>query len=261
MVVKDLRKGGSEVAPVLVELGYDYIELSLAHLTELSGEDFYSVKRMLAVAGIPCESCNNFFPPHLKLTGTEVNLPSILLYATKAVERAAELGSSIVVFGSGQAKNVPDGFPKELAWQQLVSLCQALDPVAGANHITIVLEPLRKAECNIVNSVAEGLELIKVSNTKNIKLLVDFYHLDAENESPDILLEAASNISHVHLANPAGRGFPKSWNENHSYQLFFEKLKRINYNGRVSVEAFTDDFYEDAKASINFMNQIKQAWI
>ncbi len=92
-------------------------------------------------------------------------------------------------------------------------------------------------------------------------MLVDYYHLDAENESPDILLEAASDIRHVHLANPADRSFPKSWEENPGYQLFFENLKRINYNGRVSVEAFSDDFQEDAKASFNFLSQIKQAWI
>lgn len=261
MVVKDLRLGGSEVAPFLAELGYDYIELSLSQLVELSSDDFFSVKRLLGAAGIPCESCNNFFPQHHRLTGPEVNLPVILSYARKAIGLAAELGASIVVFGSGQAKNVPDGFPKELAWQQLVSLCQALDPVAGANNVTIVLEPLRKAECNIVNIIADGLKLIKDSNTKNIKMLVDYYHLDAENESPDILLEAASDIRHVHLANPANRSFPKSWDENPGYQKFFENLKKINFNERMSVEAFSDNFQEDAKASFNFLNQIKQAWI
>ncbi len=92
-------------------------------------------------------------------------------------------------------------------------------------------------------------------------MLVDYYHLDAENESPDILLEAASDIRHVHLANPANRSFPKSLNENPGYQLFFENLKKIKFNERISVEAFSDNFQEDAKASVNFMNQIKQTWI
>lgn len=261
MVVKDLRNGGSEVAPVLAELGYDYIELSLSHLTKLINTDFNAVKNTLVASGIPCESCNNFFPPEVRLTGHYADLMIILAYAHKAIERAAELGASIIVFGSGLAKNLPFGFPKDRAWGQLVTLCQELDPIAGSNNITIVLEPLRKSECNIINSVEEALKLMWESNTKNIKILVDYYHMVAENESSDILLEAASNIRHVHLANPVKRSFPKSWNENLSYQMFFENLKKIRYNARISVEAFSDNFHEDAKVSINFLNQIKQSWI
>lgn len=261
MVVNDFRLGGSEVAPLLAELGYDYIELSLVHLTELNRADFNAVKKTLTESRIPCESCNNFFPRHLRLTGYEVNLSAIISYASKAIARASDLGASIIVFGSGPAKNVPDGFSKDKGWEQLVSLCRELDSIAGANNVTIVLEPLRKAECNIVNSVAEGLKLMDDSNTKNIKVLVDYYHMVAESESPDILLEAGSNIRHVHLANPVGRKFPHSWEENKEYRLFFENLKKIRFNERVSIEACSDNFYEDAKAAINFMNQIKQSWI
>lgn len=261
MVVKDLKNGGSEAASVLAELGYDYIELSLAHLTKLINTDFNSVKNTLVAFGIPCESCNNFFPPEVRLTGPDTDLMIILAYARKAIERAAELGASIIVLGSGPAKNLPYGFPKNQAWDQLVTLCQKLDPIAGSNNITIVLEPLRKSECNIINSVEEAHKLMRESNTKNIKILVDYYHMVAENESSDILLEAISDIRHVHLANPEKRSFPKSWNEHLNYQMFFKNLKKIRYNERISVEAFSDNFHEDAKISINFLNQIRQSWI
>jgi D-psicose/D-tagatose/L-ribulose 3-epimerase len=260
MVVKDLRNGGSEVAPLLAELGYDYIELSLTHLTRLINSDFNAVKKTLMSSGIPCESCNNFFPPEVRLTGPDADLMIVLEYARRAIERAAELGVSIIVFGSGPAKKLPDGFPKDQGWRQLITLCQKLDPIAGSNNITIVLEPLRKEECNIINSIGEAYKLMLESDTENIKILVDYFHSVAENESSDILLEVASNIRHVHMANPENRSFPKSWNENLNYKSFFENLKKIGYDAGISVEAFSDNFHEDAKGSINFLNQIRQSW-
>jgi len=258
MVVTDLMYGGMEIAPMLAELGYDYIELSLAHLTELTTPDFQSLKNKLYLSGIPCESCNNFFPPGIKLTGPEANLPEILSYARKAIKCATELGASVVVFGSGPSKNVPHGFPKDLAWEQLVWLCREIDPVAEAHNIIVVLEPLRKEECNIVNSVAEALKLMRDSNVTNTKVLADYYHMFEEMESPDVLLEAALNIKHVHFANPAGRIFPKSLKENQGYIPFFENLKKIGYSERISIEAFSDNLYEDAKGAIKFLNQINK---
>ncbi len=239
---------GVEIVEELAASGFDYLELSLRDMAALAEPDMAKLQRRIEAAGIRCEACNNFFPATVRLTGPEASLPRAMEFATRALERAAQLGVSIVVFGSADAKNVPPGYPYAVAWRQIVELLQALGPVAGKLGITIVIEPLNRRESNIVCTAAEGLKLAREVAHPNIQLLIDYYHLRLENESPGIILEAANAIRHVHFGEPAGRVFPLKANPEH--EAFFAHLRQTGYNGRCSIEAYTRDFSSDAKRAL-----------
>lgn len=256
MVVNDLRSGGIEVVETIARLGYDYIELTLQHLTRLDQDDFNGIIKRIRNSGIKCDCCNNFFPPDMKLTGPEINLNIITEYAKKALGRANQLGASIVVFGSGPAKTIPPGFPKGEAMFQLIELCKKLGPIAADNGITIVIEPLRREECNIINTASEGMQLAKQAESANIQLLIDYYHLTVEKENPDIILAASDYIKHIHFAKSEGRLFPVNAEEEIGYDNFLGNLKKIGYNERISLEGYSTNFEEDAKKSISFLNQL-----
>jgi len=256
MVVNDLRSGGIEVIESLAKLGYDYIELSLVHLATLPESEFKGIIGRINNSGIHCDCCNNFFSPEMKLTGRVVNMPKIEEYSKHALGRAAQLGVSIVVFGSGAAKTVPPGFPKGEAILQLIELCRKLAPIAADNGITIVIEPLRKEECNIINTAFEGMQLAKQAGSANIQLLIDYFHLTAEKENPDIIMAASRYIKHIHFAKTKGRSFSANPGEETGYDRFFSNLKKIGYNERISIEGYTSNFDEDAKKSYAFLNQI-----
>lgn len=239
---------GVEAIGTLAELGYDYVELSLAHMAALSDADFQALAARVEGSGLVCEACNNFFPAAVRLTGPETSLPAALDYAARAMERAERLGARIVVFGSSGAKNVPPGFPREQAWGQISDLLGRLGPMAESRGITIAIEPINRLESNIVNTVAEGLRLMREVGHANIRLLVDFYHLCMESEDPLVLLEAGEGIRHVHLARLEGRGFPTRAEGN--FAPFFDALGRTGYGGRCSIEAYTNDFATDARQAL-----------
>ena len=136
---------------------------------------------------------------------------------------------------------MPDGFPKEEAFKQLVDFGKRIAPEAQANGITVVIEPLRRQETNIINTAGEGLALVKAVNDPNFELLIDFYHLASEKEDPAIIIEAKDHLRHLHMANPQGRVFPLTWEE-FDYAPFFANLREIGYAGRISVEASSKDF-------------------
>ena len=256
MVVGDLRSGGIEIIETIARLGYDYIELTLHQLTALLQPDFKSITKRIKNSGIRCECCNNFFPPSMKLTGPDARLPVITEYVKHALGNASQLGAGIVVFGSGPAKTVPPGFPKGEAILQLIELCRKMAPIAADNGITIVIEHLRKEECNIINTAFEGMQLAKQAESANIQLLIDYFHLTAEKESPDIILAASGYIKHIHFAKTEGRSFPVNAEEEAGYEHFFGNLKKIGYNERISLEGYSSNFEEDAKKSIAFLDQI-----
>lgn len=243
---------GVEKVEQLKEIGYDYVELSLIHMMALSDEEIFKLREKVSLSGIKCEACHNFIPSNLKITGSDADIDSLIAHANKAIRMASWLGAQVIVFGSGPAKKVPDGFAMDKAWRQLVDFLREVDTIAEKNGITIVNEPLRKAECNIINSIREGLELVKDVNRNNIKLLADFYHMSIENEDPKIIVEAGDNIRHVHLAKVEGRVFPRNIEED-EYMPFITNLKRAGYNWRVSVEAYSKDFYNDAVQSLSLL--------
>ncbi len=254
LIATQIDGTGSEWIEKGQEGGFDYVELPLAQMVDLDDEAFLSLKEKVGSSGLKCEACNNFFPGSIRLTGNVANDGKIEEYIDKALGRAAQLGVKVIVFGSPKSKNVPEGYPMERAWSQLVELLRNIDPLVRTKSITVVIEPLCKLESNIINTAAEGLKLAKAADRENIKLLIDYYHLVMEKEDPEIILDAGSYIKHIHFANPTGRVYPAEKVD--GYIRFMDLLKRIGYEGRISVEAYTKDFCHDAKRSVEILRQL-----
>jgi sugar phosphate isomerase/epimerase len=248
MIAPDRDPIGIASVETAARLGFDYVELSLAHLAALADADFADLAARLAASPLRCEACNNFFPPHLKLTGPAADPGRTLAYADAAMARAAELGAAVIVLGSSGAKNVPPGFPHAEARGQLLALLRDLGPLAERHGITIVLEPISRPEANFVNRASEALELVREADHPAIRLLIDYYHLAVEGESPDIVRLAGPAIQHVHFASPGGRVFPTLWEAR--YAPFFLALRDIDYQARLSIEAFTTGFEADAPRAL-----------
>jgi D-psicose/D-tagatose/L-ribulose 3-epimerase len=254
LIATQIDGTGSEWIEKGQENGFDYVELPLAQMVDLNDKEFSSLKEKVGSSGLKCEACNNFFPASIRLTGNDVDYGKTEAYLDKALGRAAQLGVKVIVLGSPKSKNVPEGYPMDKAWSQLVELLRNIDPLVRTRGITVVIEPLNKGESNIINTAAEGLRLAKAADRENIKLLIDYYHLVMEKEDPEIILDAGSYIKHIHFANPAGRVYPAEKVD--GYVLFMDLLKRIGYEGRISVEAYTKDFCHDAKRSVEILRQL-----
>ena len=234
--------------------GFDYIELGTSELAALSDADFETAAQRIKEVGLPVPATNLFLPATLKVTGPQIDREQQMAYVKKAFARLARLGTQIVVFGSGGARRVPDGFAKEEAFKQLVEFGRAAAQEARANGITIAIEPLRKEETNIINSAAEGLELVEAIKDPNFQLMIDFYHLASEKEDPAIVIRAKEHIRHLHMANPQGRVFPQKWEE-FDYAPFFANLKTIGYDKRISVEASTKDLPAEGPQAIALLRR------
>lgn len=244
---------GAEIVEQLAEIGYDYIELSLRDIAALPEAAFVRLHDRLQRAGLPCEACNNFFPPEIRLTGPAADLPAAVRYARGALTRARRLGVRVVVFGSSGARNVPAGFPREAAWEQLRALLAALGPVAEEHAITIVIEHLNRGESNILNAIAEGGRMAREVAHPRIQVLADAYHLREENEDPAIL-RSVGPVAHVHVAERTERLFPSGHDT--TLAAFFAELRATGYARRCSIEAYTKDFPADAARGLRVCREL-----
>jgi D-psicose/D-tagatose/L-ribulose 3-epimerase len=235
--------------------GFDYVEVGVTEIAALSDADFDAALERVKQVGIPTPNANLFLPPSIRLTGPQPTDPEEqMAYVRKAFARLNRLGVKIVCFGSGGARRIPDGFPKEEAVKQLVAFGKRIAPEARANGITVVIEPLRVQETNIINTAAEGLALVNAVSDPNFELLIDFYHLASEKEDPAIIVQAGEHLRHLHMANPQGRVFPLNWDE-FDYAPFFANLRRIGYAGRISIEASSRDVPTEGPRAIALLRR------
>ncbi|GAC1701428.1 MAG: hypothetical protein NVS9B4_04690 [Candidatus Acidiferrum sp.] len=234
--------------------GFDYVELRTSEIAGLTDEDYQQLAAKLKRFNLPVPTTYLFIPANIKLTGPHTDHAQQAAYVQKAFDRVSRLGVHTVVLGSGPARTYPAGFSKSVAFQQLVEFCKWLGPEARTHGITIAIEPLRKEESNIINNMAEGLQLVKAVADPNIQLNLDYYHLAMEKEDPAIILEAKNYIRHVHTANPNGRVFPLNWDE-YDYGPFYAALRKIGYQGEVSIEAHANDFQKEAPQSIALLRR------
>jgi sugar phosphate isomerase/epimerase len=236
------------------QAGFDYIELGTTEIAGLSDPEFEQAVEQIRQNGLPVPVTNLFLPATLKVTGTAIDTEAQMTYVRKAFARLSRIGTAIVVFGSGGARRVPDGFSKDEAFRQLTEFGRRIAPEAQARGITVAIEPLRREESNIINSAAEGLTLVEAVGHPNFQLMIDFYHLASEHEDPSIVLRAGSHLRHLHTANPTGRVFPRQWEE-FDYAPFFATLRKAGYDKRISVEANTTDVATDGPKAIALLRR------
>ncbi|WP_026487344.1 sugar phosphate isomerase/epimerase family protein [Caldanaerobius polysaccharolyticus] len=233
-------------ADLLKDLGYDYLEFSLAGVMSMTDIQFKDLLNSSERSPLKVEAFNSFVRT-LKVVGDGVDWVALKDYVKAAMERANALGGKIVVFGSAGARNVPEGYPREKAWNQIADFLRMAGDEAAKYGIYIAIENLNKNESNILNTVEEGLNMVKSVGHSNVKVLADYYHMAVENEGFDAIIKADSNLVHTHIASGTNRTYP-SEKDKDRYDLFFDALKDINYNGRVSIEARLTDESDYANA-------------
>ncbi len=231
-----------EEAGPIADAGGAYLEIGINSFLcpEESDEVFAGNLEKAKVCPVPILSGNGFYPGDIRLTGEDADLDRALDYARTAIIRAGTLGLQYMVLGSGGARNIPDGFSREEAENQFVTLLKGMGPIAAEHGITIVIEPLRCKETNFINSVREGTAICRKVDHPNICVLADFYHMAQEGEDAGAIVEAGGLLRHCHIAECEGRTCPGVHGDD--FTPYFKALKEIGYEGNISIECGWEDF-------------------
>lgn len=238
-------------ASVAMQAGWDYLEENVQSLLKGS-EAVWSAPLIQA----PTPAANSMVPGGIPIVGPDVNHERLKCYMTHVLARADQIDLRTIVFGSGAARNVPDGFDRNKAVDQITDFLHLIAPIAAAHNIMIVIEPLNKGECNIINTVAEAMTYVKRVNHPNIQCLVDSYHFWLEDEPLANLESAMPWIKHVHVADRDGRVAPGESGTS-DYKPFFKVIKQGGYDLRCSVECKGFDFEQHGT---KVLDRLKADW-
>ena len=218
----------------VMQCGYDYAELPLYAVEALPEAAFASFCGSGFRSPVSC----NLVPGDLNLYASPDD--ALEAYFRHALSRARMIGNSFVIFGSGAARTYPGSMGKDEAFSRLVSVSRRIiAPIASGNGITVLVEPLRRGECNIINTVEEGAGLCEAVDDPSFSLMADIYHMESNGEPLDELREFFPQIRHVHIAEQ-GRKLPADGFSPY-ISAALDILRTLGYSGAISYETENGD--------------------
>lgn len=251
---------GMDQVAALQAAGGDYYELPVAPLVMAEGERS-SPALLSAPAGFRLRplAYNVLLPPSIAAVGPSADRGAIERYLGEAFTRMGRLGGNVVVFGSGRSRSIPDGFDRRAALDQLEHLVKWASAAARAHGLVVALEPLRRAESNIFNTVAECVAFVRERELNGVRLVADSYHMLEQGEPLRAIDAAADLLAHVHVADTARR--PPGQGD-YDFAAFFRRLRAAGYRGLCSIECRWHDFANEVGPSLGYVRQVmvKAGW-
>jgi sugar phosphate isomerase/epimerase len=228
-------------------LGFDYIECTVTSIADYSDEEFLKIKDAVTASSIRPERVNVMFPGTMSLIGPGLDKAAVTAYLEGAFARAAGLGATGAVFGSGKSRRFPDNYSFRQGYAELVQITRLIGEAASHHGITVAIEPLNLGETNCINSLREGAMLEADANSKWVTLLADLYHILLLKEPFDNI-RAVKEFTHTHIALEEGRMYPIR--RTPEVEGFFKALADVGYNGTMSIEGKTENIEQDAAQAL-----------
>jgi D-psicose/D-tagatose/L-ribulose 3-epimerase len=215
--------------------GYDYVEFPLTLLDRLSDRQFDRLLGDLDRLRLGCDSCCNMFPEHIRIVGPGAPPAFIDPYLQRTFSRAARIGTRKVVLGSAFSRNLPEGFDAERGYGQLTDLIvNRILPLCVKYGIHVVIEPIRRAACNFINTLAEGKALVDRVASPHVTLMADTIHMLNAGENGAQIRQYFPVLDHVHVTE-MDRVLPE---EGFSIGVknILVRLKEMGYDKTISFE-------------------------
>lgn len=177
-------------------------------------------------------------------------------YLIKLIKLCADLGGTVMVFGSPAQRSVSDGVDYAEAWSYALDTFRQLVPALEKHGVILCLEPLSPEETNFITSAREAAAMIEQVGSENFRLLLDVKAMSSEQVPiPEIIYEYGGLLRHFHAndANKRGPGFGDT-----DFAPIAGALKSVNYAGWVSVEVFdfTPDPVTIAQKSLEYLKGV-----
>lgn len=214
-------------------LGYDGVELALLRAEQVNVPQ---LQKRLAATGleVPCISSGQVFAADgLYFTHPDkARRDAAVERVIGMIRLAAEFRAKV---NTGRVRGlIHDGETLETASARYLECLNRCADIAEPMGVELIIEPVNRYEVNFVNNCDEGLDLVKRTGRKCVKLMPDLFHMNIEDASFRQSLEAARDyVTYVHVAD-SNRLAP-GWGHM-PFDEIFGILADIGYNGWITAE-------------------------
>jgi D-psicose/D-tagatose/L-ribulose 3-epimerase len=178
-------------------------------------------------------------------------------YVRNLVDLCADLGpGGVMVFGSPKQRATTQGTTREEATKRWRDGLAGVAPHAEERGVTILVEALPSSQCDVVQTLDEAVRFIREIGSPAVQTMFDSHNAEDEVENHAELVERHfDHIRHVHV-NEMDGSHPGAGDYN--FLPIFDVLRRKNYSGWVSLEAFDFSYGPEALAreSLRYLESV-----
>lgn len=239
------------------EYGYDCVEIHVADPDELNISGLIPVLSHNNIAVSALGTGRAYVNDGLSLIDDREDIrQKALSRLLKFIDSAGVL-NSLVIVGCIRG-NIPDKSLYDKYLERLGNAMKYADEYASEKGVTIAIEPINRYENNYLCSTYEISDFIKQFDLKNVKILVDTFHMNIEEKNILKTFEDnISNIAYIHFAD-SNRWFPG--NGHIDFISILKILKDLGYKGDISAECLPLPGKEaGAKGWISAMKKMLEA--
>jgi sugar phosphate isomerase/epimerase len=237
----------AEVCSTIRKLGYQGIEIAPFTLApsaeEITAELRRETRRIIEEAGLQTVGLHWLFagPTGLHITTNDNQVWGRTRdYLSCLLDLCSDLGGRVLVLGSPKQRSIIEGQTKDGAWQRAVELLGSVLDKASQLGLTICIEPLSPVETNFINSVAEGMKMVRQINHPAFKIHLDVKAMCSESTPVPKIIRSVNvdDIGHFHVNDPNlyGPGMGDV-----DYAPIAEAVKDVSWDKWLSVEVFKYD--------------------
>ncbi|MEN6576376.1 MAG: sugar phosphate isomerase/epimerase family protein [Phycisphaerales bacterium] len=253
----------AEIASVAARLGYHGIEVAPFTLgpsaTEISAAKRRETRKAIEDQGLETVGLHWLFagPKGLHMTTPDQAIwQRTRDYLAALLDLCSDLGGKVLVLGSPKQRSILENQTKAGAWKRAVDLLSSVVERAGELGLTICFEPLAPVETNFINTVEEGIKLVREVKSPNLKIHLDVKAMCSEGTPVPAIIRSvkAKDVGHFHVNDPNlyGPGMGEV-----DYTPIVEAVRDIGYDRWLSVEVFKYDPDPEtiAKRSIDYLHR------
>ena len=219
-------------------LGFDVLELAAGGLESMSASARKDLARAAKDAGVELTYCIGL-PAQYDLASPDASVcANGLEYVRKLLRMIGEMDGKIlggILYSCWPATQFPQG-DKRPWWDRSVASVREIARTAADEGVTYCLEVVNRFEQFLLNTAAEGVQFAKEVDSDSVKLLLDAFHMNIEEDFiGDAVRSAKGYIGHIHIGEAnrkaPGRGHMQ-WDD------LMDGLRDADYTGRIVMEPF-----------------------
>jgi sugar phosphate isomerase/epimerase len=213
--------------------GYDGVEIAIRDPGLVDGGE---LQRVVSDYGLEIPAIGTgqaWGEEKLSFTDPDPSVRRAAIDRTKShIPFAAQTGAAIII---GLLRGiVRPGVDHAQAMDWLVAALQECCAAAQPHGVRIALEPITRYETTLINSLAQGLDLLERVGAQNMGLLPDSFHMNIEEPNIEESIRACDDrIFHFHVAD-SNRWYPGAGHLD--FRSILNALYATGYEGYVSGE-------------------------
>ena len=225
----------------VVNLGFDILEVNGGTFANLSKNERQKLIDHARSNNIELSYCIGLSKKYNVASPDELTRKRGINFLLTQIKSVGEMKGSVlsgIIYGCWPAI-MPMGSMKRQDYLELsINSLRNVIRVAEDNGVVLCIEIVNRFEQFLLNTAIEGVEFCKAVNSPNIKILLDTFHMNIEEDSIASAIQIAGNyLGHVHLGENH-RMLPGCGHGHIPWDEVFTSLKKINYMGALVMEPF-----------------------